>query len=62
DLFHRWWSDILHAGIHITLRPRTLCAGQVPISSLEYVTAFGGITPRIIFLTGTKISHTEASD
>lgn len=28
--------------------------GQVPISSLEYVTAFGGITPRIIFRQGRK--------
>ncbi|CAB0786599.1 hypothetical protein FRC0263_00275 [Corynebacterium diphtheriae] len=26
--------------------------GQVPIELLEYVTAFGGITPWIIFLTG----------
>ncbi|CAB0639767.1 hypothetical protein CIPA99_00754 [Corynebacterium diphtheriae] len=36
--------------------------GQVPIELFEYVTVFGDITPRIIFLTGTGISHTEASD
>ena len=28
--------------------------GQVPISSLEYVTVFGGITPRIIVRQGQE--------
>ncbi|CAB0546853.1 hypothetical protein CIP107580_00941 [Corynebacterium diphtheriae] len=36
--------------------------GQVPIELFEYVTAFGDITPRDHFQTGTGISHTEASD